>query len=83
MDFSNISSELREKASGLPADELIELAKNEGVELTDEQLNAIAGGSVWDSEPYHVVYCCGNQIKVPEGKKSVQCPTCGAYIIVS
>ena len=29
------------------SDELIELAKEEGVELSDEQLEAIAGGDSW------------------------------------
>lgn len=29
------------------ADELIELAKSEGVELDDEQLEAIVGGGSW------------------------------------
>ena len=34
------------------ADELIELAKSEGVELTDEQLEGISGGTWYD---------CGNE----------------------
>ena len=28
-------------------DELVELAKSEGIELSDEQLNSIAGGDSW------------------------------------
>ena len=82
MDFNNISPELREKAAGLPVDELLELAKNEGIELTDEQMDAIAGGGVWDSDPYYVVYHCNVKIKVPEGKHSVECPKCGSVIFV-
>lgn len=81
MDLSNISPELRERAAGLPADELLELAKNEGIELTDEQMDAIAGGDVWDPDAYYVVYHCNNKIKVPEGSNTVKCPTCGAIVI--
>ena len=83
MDFGNISPELREKAAGLPADELFELAKSEGVELTDEQMDAITGGSVWEPESYGVVYHCGNQIRVPDDVNSVRCPTCDTLIFVS
>ena len=51
MDFDNISPEVMEKAKTCgSAEELIELAKSEGIELSDEQLQAIAGGtnSAWD-----------------------------------
>ena len=29
------------------ADELVEFAKSEGIELTDDQLDAISGGADW------------------------------------
>ena len=46
MKFEDITSELMEKAkSCTTADELVALAKAEGMELTDEQLEDVAGGS--------------------------------------
>ncbi|OON85997.1 hypothetical protein BXO88_09155 [Oribacterium sp. C9] len=53
-DFSKLDPELRAKAEKCQSkEELIELAKTSGVELTDEQLDAIAGGGLdwvqcWD-----------------------------------
>lgn len=44
MNTDNLSPELIEKAKGKTAAELVELAKREGVELTDEQLETISGG---------------------------------------
>ena len=49
MDFENLTSEQMEKAKACKTiEELIELAKVEGVNLTDEQLRAISGGSWYD-----------------------------------
>ncbi len=50
MDFNNVSPELREKALACKtSEELIELAREEGIELTDEQLEAVSGGeTLWE-----------------------------------
>ena len=49
MNFNGLTPEQIERAkSCASADELASLAKEEGLELTDEQLEAIAGGD-WDS----------------------------------
>ena len=46
MDFEDLTPEQQEKAKACKsADELVELAKAEGFELTDEELEAISGGS--------------------------------------
>lgn len=50
--------------------ELLEVAKNEGLELTEEQLEAIAGGGCSDSEPKQ---CAPS----PFGKGPT-CPRCGS-----
>ena len=48
MNFNGLSPELREKALACKTrDEIIELAKSEGIELTEEQLDAVAGGIRW------------------------------------
>ncbi len=45
-NFDELTPEQMEKARACKsADELIALAKSEGVDLTDEQLDAIAGGT--------------------------------------
>ena len=47
--FDELTPEQMEKARECKtADDLIELAKNEGVELTGEQLDAISGGTWYD-----------------------------------
>ncbi len=49
MNFEDLTTEQKEKAVACKTpEELIELAKNEGVELTDEQLESISGGG-WSS----------------------------------
>ena len=49
MDFKDLTPEQQEKARACKnPDELVALAKSEGVELTDEQLELIAGGDFWE-----------------------------------
>ena len=45
MEFTNMPPELHEKAQGKSVSELLELVKEEGIELTDEELEAVAGGA--------------------------------------
>ena len=51
MNFEDLKNpELQEKlAAAKTADELVALAKAEGMELTEGQLEAIAGGEDWRS----------------------------------
>jgi hypothetical protein len=45
MNYEDLTSEQQEMAKACKsADELVALAKSEGVELSDEQLEAISGG---------------------------------------
>ena len=55
MDPENITPELMEKARACKsAEELTALAESEGIELSDEQLDAVAGGSGWKGcSDYH------------------------------
>ena len=47
--FSEMTPEQMEKARACKSsDDLVKLAKDEGVELTDEQLDTIAGGTWYD-----------------------------------
>ena len=76
MDYKDISPELREKAKGLSGDELLKLAKDEGVELTDELLEQVAGGAsgIWGggNECPH----CSVELKYV-ADDTLECPNCG------
>ena len=51
MDFSELTPELKERMKACKTeDDLVALASEQGIELSDEQLEAIAGGSVWSCE---------------------------------
>lgn len=53
MDFESLSPELREKVLACKtSQELVELAEEQGITLSDEQLDAISGGSFWSCEDY-------------------------------
>ena len=48
MDLSKLSPELKARALECTSpEELADLAKEEGIELTDEQLESVAGGTDW------------------------------------
>ncbi len=48
MDLNNLSDEVKAKALECKtAEELLALAADEGVELSDDQLQAISGGMDW------------------------------------
>ena len=62
MEFTDLTPEQIEKAKACAsASELMELAKAEGIELTDEQLEAASGGDEW------YCYC--------DGPTKYHCPT--------
>ena len=56
--FDGLSDEMKAKVTECKTSEdLIALAKTEGVELTDEQLDAISGGdSFWSCDGYHIEF---------------------------
>ena len=62
MQFGDLAPELKEKARACKnGEELVALAQAEGVELSDEQLEAVAGGAFWDcSGNYCEGYICTN-----------------------
>ena len=54
--YDSLSDEMKAKVANCKtADELMEFAKSEGIELTDEQLDAISGGdSFWSCDDYYM-----------------------------
>ena len=56
MSFDDLSAETKAKLLECKSpEEILELAKSEAIELTDEQIEGISGGGTWDSEPCHSV----------------------------
>lgn len=56
MEFKDLSPELQEKAKNAASpEELITLAKAEGYELSDEELESVAGGADWLCDGYSPV----------------------------
>ena len=54
MSFDDLSPELQEKAKACTSsEELNALAESEGFELSDDDLQAVAGGTVSDDCPYN------------------------------
>lgn len=52
--------EFQEKLrAGMSTEEIVEQAREQGVELTDEQLDQIAGGSFWGDEITGYEITCG------------------------
>ena len=66
MDFENLNDELKAKARACRTpEELLEVAAEEGYELTEEELESVSGGSWTDSyQECGSLYCgkndCGN-----------------------
>ena len=54
--YEELPDELREKASKCKdAEELLSLAQEEGIDLTDEQIDAISGGrSEWVADAFYI-----------------------------
>ena len=59
MDIGNLPPELKEKAKACEnPEELLELAKAEGIELTEEQLDSVSGGT-WGCSDNDIPETCG------------------------
>ena len=52
MNFDDLSAETKAKLLECKSpEEILELAKSEAIELTDEQIEGISGGDTWDPIP--------------------------------
>lgn len=68
MDFDNLNPEQQEKVlNARTPEEIIALAKEEGYELSDEELDGLAGGMMWGD------VCVGVACKVCRGYKNCKC----------
>ena len=77
MDNDKLTPEFREQAKGKTAEELIALAKERGIELTDEELERVSGGTTgWTG---HDCPQCGssNTYLIINSDRSLGCYDCG------
>lgn len=71
-------------------EEMLAFAKQEGIELTDEQLEAVSGGTCTDT-PSNCPKCGSNNIREVEGRKDYSklthrrffCDTCFSFFCPS
>ena len=81
--FKNLTQEQIDKGKSCESfEELVALAKDEGVELSDEQLEALSGGSVWDYFEVTTTTCweCGRETSWRSSDPApAVCPYCGQY----
>ena len=85
MDIKNLTQEQAEKMKELKTpEEILAFVQDEGVELTDEQLEAVAGGEKsWDGK--NICPACGSTNTTPFGTQHddyfyvayYQCYACG------
>ena len=73
--------------AGKTPKEVLDLAKDEGVELTDEQLDQISGGVDWDVldtlKKGRCPRCDGNEFILTEvnGRSVCKCQNCGTEVV--
>ena len=61
MNFDNITPEQQERAKACKTtEELVALAEAEGIDLSDEQLEAVSGGDEWICDDKECVCDCSN-----------------------
>ena len=81
LNLDNLTPEQIEQAKTLrTTEELVKYAMENGVELTDEQMEKVAGGSVWDDAQFSETTCtnCGKRVTWTGGSDTpVMCPYCG------
>lgn len=82
MNFENLTDEQKNKVCACKTpEEVLELTKEEGYELSDDELAAISGGESWAAgQEDHLCPHCGSHDTTPYwfmGKKRCTCNNCG------
>ena len=67
----------RKDFAGKSTQEVFEILKEEGTELTEEQLEAVAGGSGWEDYGYFFCEKCNHLVEVRKPKTQATCENCG------
>ena len=81
MNFEDLSPEQQEKVRACKnAEELFELAKAEGHELTEDELAQISGGEAWYNQGCNGIHHLGPftlAATLANGERLLTCKTCG------
>ncbi len=82
MNYDELTAEQREKLNGCRTPEdVIELAKQEGYELTDAEAARIAGGESDDSTPVYKCPRCGStDVQFEDSGRTKWCKKCGTIL---
>ena len=77
MRYGDLTDEQKSKvASAKSPEEILEMAEAEGYELTDEELEQIAGGGFWKDE-YYCPKCGSHHVSMSKAWDEGLCLDCG------
>ncbi len=77
MDVNELTDEQRRKfVDAKGPEEILEIAKAEGYELTHEELEAVSGGNFWIDE-YYCPECGSHDVGVFKNSGTASCYSCG------
>ncbi len=90
MNYEDLTDEQRARAAECRTpEELLALAKEEGIDIPDEDLEKIAGGLTWGkSRPFPPCERCGSskvykEVRVPPETSNYVCKDCGHTWLVA
>ena len=76
MKYEDLTEEQKSKiAQAKSPEEILEMAKAEGYELIDEEIEGISGGSFWMNE-YYCPMCGSHNVAVWQNSNSGHCYDC-------
>ena len=77
MEYKDLTEEQKSKiVAAKSPEEILEMAKAEGYELTDEEIEGISGGNFWIDE-YWCPECGSRDVGVYKNSKTGNCHSCG------
>lgn len=74
MDFDKLTEEQKAKIAGKTPKEILEMAKEDGYELSEEEMEGISGGVNWG--PYYYCPTCGQGVAFAKRGDRVTCSKC-------
>ena len=67
----------RKDLAGKSTQEVLDILREEGTELTEEQLEMVAGGSGWEDYAYFFCKNCNYLVEVRKPNTKATCDNCG------
>ena len=75
MEYKDLTEEQKRRIADASPEEILAMAKAEGYELTDEEIEGISGGSFWMNE-YYCPMCGSHNVGVWQNSNSGHCYSC-------